>query len=159
MSAFILVFTLNWSEWGINLTMIFSKTYYWDLLYTDGLVNLTCILEKHVMPTPPLPTHLAMQVWHKVLPYVFVFWVSGAGRLGELQLHGWTPVFVIYEILKIGRKRLTDWLTDWFKYKGVCRTSPAKMGLLTNTNQTKIFLFVFGKHGHNLDVGGFVCIL
>ena len=44
------------------------------------------------MPTPHLPTHLVMQVWHKALPSVFVTWVSNSGRFGELQLHGWTPV-------------------------------------------------------------------
>jgi hypothetical protein len=30
------------------------------------------MLEKHLMPTPPLPTHLFMQVWHGVLLSVFV---------------------------------------------------------------------------------------
>ena len=50
------------------------------------------MLKKHVMPTPPLPTNLLMQVWQKALPSVFVIGVSGAGRFGELQLHGWTPV-------------------------------------------------------------------
>ena len=44
------------------------------------------------MPTPHLPTHLLTQVWHKALPSVFVILVSGAGRFGELQLYGWTPV-------------------------------------------------------------------
>ena len=53
-----------------------------------GVVNLTRMMEKHVMPTPPLPT----QVWHKALPSVFVIRVSGARRFGELLLHGWTPV-------------------------------------------------------------------
>ena len=55
------------------------------------------MLEKHLMPTPPLPTHLVMQVWHGVLLYVFVRWVSGARRLCDLQLHGWTPVWLILD--------------------------------------------------------------
>ena len=46
------------------------------------------------MPTSPIPTHLVTQVWHEALPSVFVSWVSGAGRFGELQLHGWTPVVI-----------------------------------------------------------------
>ena len=45
---------------GINITMFFSKTYCLDLLYLAGLVYLTYMLESHVMPTPPLPTHLVM---------------------------------------------------------------------------------------------------
>ena len=44
------------------------------------------------MPTSPLPPHLVVKVCHKALPSVFLSWVSGAGRFGELQLHGWTPV-------------------------------------------------------------------
>ena len=60
--------------------------------YLAGLVNLICLLGNHVMPTPPLPTHLVMQVCHKALPSVCVIWVSGAGRFGKLQLYGWTPV-------------------------------------------------------------------
>ena len=63
---------LSWSELDVNIPMFFSKTYCLDFLYTDGLVNLKCMLEKHLMPTPPLPTHLVMQVWHKALPSVFV---------------------------------------------------------------------------------------
>ena len=34
---------LNRSELGLNITMFFSKTYCWDFLYTDGLVNLKCM--------------------------------------------------------------------------------------------------------------------
>ena len=83
---------LNWSELGINITMFFSKTYCLDFLYIDGLVNLKCMLEKHLMPIPPHPTHLVIQVWHGALLSVFVRGVSGAGRLCDLQLHGWTPV-------------------------------------------------------------------
>ena len=63
---------LNWSELGVNITMFFSKTYCLDFLYTDGLVNLKCMMEKHLMPTQPLPTHFVMQVWHVVLLSVFV---------------------------------------------------------------------------------------
>ena len=81
---------LNWSELGVNITMFFSKTYCLDFLYRDGLENLKCVMEKHLMPTQPLPTHLVMQVWHGVLLSVFVRWVSGARRLSDLQLHGWT---------------------------------------------------------------------
>ena len=80
------------SKLGQFIPMFFSETYCLDLLYIDGLGNLICMLNKHVMPTPPLPTHLVRQAWHKALPSVFVICVSGAGRLGELQLHGWTPV-------------------------------------------------------------------
>ena len=80
---------LNYSELGVNITMFFSKTYYLDFLYSDGLVNLKCMLKKHQMPTPPVHTHLVIQVWNGVLLSVFV---SGAGRLCDLQLHGWTPV-------------------------------------------------------------------
>ena len=58
-------------------------------LETAGLVNLTCILQEHVMPSPHISTHLVMQVWHKALPSVFVVLVSGDGRFGELQLLGW----------------------------------------------------------------------
>ena len=83
---------LNWSKWGPNITMLFSKTYCLDLLLGAGVVNLTCMMEEHVMPTPPLITHLVTQVGHKALPSVFVICVSGAGRFGELQLHGGTPV-------------------------------------------------------------------
>ena len=50
------------------------------------------MFEKHVMPTPPQCTHLVTQVWHRALPSVFLTWVSDAGRFGELQLHGRTPV-------------------------------------------------------------------
>ena len=75
---------LNWSELGVSKTMFFSKTYCVDL-YTDGLENLKCMFEKHLMPTPPRPTHLVMQVWHKALP-------------------GWTPVSQIHE--KVHLKRL-----------------------------------------------------
>ena len=63
---------LNWSELGVNITMFFSKTYCLDFSYTDGLVNLKCMMEKHLLPTQPLPTHLVMQVWHGVLLSVFV---------------------------------------------------------------------------------------
>ena len=72
--------------------MFFSKTYCLGFLYTDGLVNLKFLLEKHLMQSPPLPTHLVMQVWNEALLSVFVRQVSGAGRLFDLQLHGWTPV-------------------------------------------------------------------
>ena len=55
---------LNWSELGVNITIFFSKTYCLDFLYTDGLVNLKCMMEKHLMPTTPLPTHLsASMAW------------------------------------------------------------------------------------------------
>ena len=50
------------------------------------------MVEKHLMPTPPLSSNLVTQVWQKALPSVFVIRVSGAGRFGELQLHGWIPV-------------------------------------------------------------------
>ena len=66
---------------GQKITMVFSKLYCLDL-----------ILEKLVMPTSPLPHHLLTQVWHEAIPSVFMSWVSGAGRFGELQLQGWTPV-------------------------------------------------------------------
>ena len=49
------------------------------------------MLEKHVIPTPPLPTHLVTQVWHKALT-VFLVKESGAWRFSELQLHVWTHV-------------------------------------------------------------------
>ena len=68
-SAFIFVFTggpqmpLNCSELGVNRNMFFSKTFSLDFLYTDGLVNLKCMMENHLMPTQPFPTHLVMQVW------------------------------------------------------------------------------------------------
>ena len=52
------------------------------------------MLEKHVMPTPPLPTNLVTQVLHKALPSVFVIGVSGAGRFGWTGLDwagmGWS---------------------------------------------------------------------
>ena len=64
--------TLNWSELAVNITKFFSKTKSLDFLHTDGVVNLKCMLEKHLMPTPPLPTNLVMQVWHGVLLSVFV---------------------------------------------------------------------------------------
>ena len=38
--------------------------------------------------------------------------------------------FVIYDILNIWRKRLTDWLTQLINDKGVCRAAPATPGLL-----------------------------
>ena len=57
---------LNWSELGVNIPMFFSKK------YTDGLVNHKCMLEKHLIPTPPLPTHLVIEVWHGALLSVFV---------------------------------------------------------------------------------------
>ena len=63
---------LNRSDLGGNITMFFSKTYCLGFLYTDGLVNLKHMLEKHLMPTPPLPTHLVMQVWHRALLSVFL---------------------------------------------------------------------------------------
>ena len=63
---------LNWSELGVNITVFFSKIYCLDFLYTDGLVNIKCMLEKQLMPTPPLPTHLVMKVWHGVLLSVIV---------------------------------------------------------------------------------------
>ena len=59
------------------------------------------MLKKHVMPTPPLTIHLLTQVWHKALPYVFVIWVSGAGRFVELQLHGWIPVTWICNCMSV----------------------------------------------------------
>ena len=52
---------------GANITMYLSKTNCLDLLWTAGLVKLTCMLEKHVMTCPPLPIHLVIQVWHKLL--------------------------------------------------------------------------------------------
>ena len=63
---------LNWSELGVNITMFFSKTYCSEFLYTDGLVNLKCMMKKQLMPTQPLHTHLVMQVRHGVLLSVFV---------------------------------------------------------------------------------------
>ena len=38
--------------------------------------------------------------------------------------------FVIYDILKIWRKRLTHQLTQLINYEGVCKTAPATPGLL-----------------------------
>ena len=51
---------------------VIFKNYCFDLLWLAGLVNLTCVLEKHVMPTPPLPIHHVTLVWHKVLPSIFL---------------------------------------------------------------------------------------
>ena len=48
-------------------------------------------------------------------------------------------LFVIYDIMKIGRKRLTDRINQSINNKAVCRTAPATRGLL-NTN-----LFSFGQ--------------
>ena len=40
--------------------------------------------------------------------------------------------FVIFDILKIWRKRLTDWLTELIDYKGVCKTALPTLGLLNS---------------------------
>ena len=48
---------------------MFSKTFSQYFLQAAGLVNLTCTFEKHVMPTPPLPTHIVKQIRHKALPH------------------------------------------------------------------------------------------
>ena len=70
------------------------------------------MLEKHLMPTPHLPTQLVMQVWHKAIPSVFVRGVSGAGRLYDLQLHGWTPTLKIVHNFCLQTHRHTDTLTQ-----------------------------------------------
>ena len=64
------------------------------------------MLEKHVMLTPPLPTHLDTQVWNKAPPSLFVIWLSGAGRFGQLQLHMDEHLWVedLQEMCKIGGK-------------------------------------------------------
>ena len=56
---------LNWSELGVNITMFFSKTYCLDFLYTDGLVNLKCMMEKasNANPTSPYPPCHASTAW------------------------------------------------------------------------------------------------
>ena len=43
--------------------------------------------------------------------------------------------FMIYDILKNGRKKLADWMTELINDKGVCRTVPTTQGLL------KIYMF------------------
>ena len=95
-SAFILFWlggpqaTPNWSEWGINITMSFSKINCLDHLYTGGLVNLTCMLVKHVMPTwgftyPPFYARMAkgpticicdISVWCQEVWWVAAKWID-----------------------------------------------------------------------------------
>ena len=48
---------------------------------------------------------------------------------------------MIYDILKIGRKRLTDLMNELINDEGVCRTAPAKPGLLIITVPYCLFIF------------------
>ena len=38
--------------------------------------------------------------------------------------------FVIYDIMKIWRKRMTRLIIEWINHEAVCRTAPATPGLL-----------------------------
>ena len=43
-------------------------------------------------------------------------------------------VQVIYYLLKIWRKRMSDWINEWMNDEFVSRTAPATLGLLTSTD-------------------------
>ena len=61
---------------------------------------------------------------------------------GEYSLKSSAPYllwFVIYDILKIGRKRRTESLNELINDKGVCRTAPATPGLLIKLRLRRIY--------------------
>ena len=53
-------------------------------------------------------------------------------------------LLLIYDIMKIWRKKLTDSLNQWINDKAVYRTTPATPGLLNIYNYAKL-----GKHWEN----------
>ena len=81
MSAFINVSTgkpkkpINGSKLVLNLMLLFSKIYCCDFLYYAGLESVGYLVDNLFMPTSPLPIPLEL-----------------LGRLGEPQVHRWTPV-------------------------------------------------------------------
>ena len=56
---------------------------------------------------------------------------SSAYRGWQTLRHSFRSLaLTVWEVLKIGRKRVTHSLTDWINDGGVCRTAPATPGLL-----------------------------
>ena len=70
--------------------------------------------------------HLKCDTWH--LTHDMWKMVEGeySHKISAPQLFR----FGCNDILKVWRKRMTDWLTDWMSDKGDCRTAPATPGLL-----------------------------
>ena len=65
--------------------------------------------------------HVPRDMWHVTVGGRWTFSQNSAFYLLR---------FVIYDILKIWRKMLTQWLNELINYEGVCRTAPATPGLL-----------------------------
>ena len=131
--------------------MFFSKLYWLDLFKLSGLVNLTCMLEKHLMSIPPLYTHLVMQIWHEALPSVFVVWVSAAGRFDDLKLHRWTPEILIYKVWKsqlqndsLERKINRSMVSD-------LSTFSQKLSKISAGKKFLLFIFSIHFHGHTTE--------
>ena len=70
--------------------------------------------------------HVTRDTWHMTGDT----WHAGAGEHSLKISDPWLLLFVIYDIMKIWRKRLTDWINQWISDKAVYRTAPATPGLL-----------------------------
>ena len=70
--------------------------------------------------------HLTPDMWHMTCDMWHVVGGEHCLKISAPQLLR----FVIYDILKIWRKRLTHWLNESVNDEGVYRTAPATPGLL-----------------------------
>ena len=71
--------------------------------------------------------HVTCDMWHVTCD---ILW--GMNILSKFQL----LLFVIYDNMKIWRKRLTDWMNQWINHEAVYRTAPATPGLLNLASNT-----------------------
>ena len=71
--------------------------------------------------------HVTCDMWYVTCDTWHVWWAEHSLKISARYL----LLFLIYDIMKIRRKRLIDWINKSINHKTINRTAPATPGLLT----------------------------